>query len=184
MRKKIALKTLAVLLTSSLLFSSCLGSFTLTKKLHVWNSSAGSDKWVNELIFLALATVQVYTISLFIDSVILNSLEFWTGENPAETAETKQVRTENGLVTITTNAQGHTIQREGCDETLAFRFDAEANAWSLEADGQSTPLLQWEDGNLAKVYLANGSTLTVSADQAGVLALQQAINGRTWLASK
>ncbi|MDR1527437.1 MAG: DUF3332 domain-containing protein [Dysgonamonadaceae bacterium] len=184
MKNKFMLKAMAVLLSSSLLFSSCIGSFNLTKKLHSWNSSINEDKWVNELIFVALCAVQVYSIALFIDGVILNSVEFWTGDNPVDTAQTKQIRTENGLFTITTDAQGHKIQKEGSDEIVAFRFDAQENNWSLEVMGQSTPLVQFVGENQAKVYLADGSTLTVGTDQAGVLALKRAIAGRMYFCSR
>ncbi|MDR2804450.1 MAG: DUF3332 domain-containing protein [Dysgonamonadaceae bacterium] len=184
MKRKFSVKAVAILLSSSLLFSSCLGSFNLTKRLYSWNLSVDEDKWVNELIFVALTAVQVYTIAIFLDSVILNSIEFWTGENPAQAVQTKQIQTENGLFTITTDAQGHTLQKEGSDEIVAFHFDAKENSWSLEAQGQSTPLVQFTDDNRAKVYLADGSTLTVSADRSGVLALKQVMAGRMYFANK
>lgn len=175
MKRKIVWKTVALCLSASILFSSCLGSFNLTRKLYSWNKSVNSDKWINELVFVALAAVQVYSIAVFIDSIVLNSIEFWTGENPVEANNTQQIKTENGVFTVTTDAQGHKIQKEGSDETLSFRFDAENNSWSLDALGQSTPLVQFLDNQQAKVYLADGSTMTVSADQAGALALRQAI---------
>ena len=171
MKSKFTRKAAAVFLSMSILFSSCIGSFYLTQKLYTWNCSADGDKWVNELIFLALSVCQVYTIAIAIDGIILNSIEFWTGENPAGT-QTKQVETDHGIFTVTTNGNGHKIQKEGSDEIVAFHFDAEDNSWSLEAKGQTLPLLQFTGERQAKVYLADGATMVVDAGQVGLLALK------------
>ena len=60
--------------------TSCYGPFNLTKKLHKWNGSLG-DKFVNELVFFGMLVVPVYEATLFLDGVIFNSIEFWTGSN-------------------------------------------------------------------------------------------------------
>lgn len=175
---------MAVLLSSSIMFSSCVGSFALFHKVLDWNQSVG-DKWVNELVFLALCVVPVYEIAWFIDGVVLNSIEFWTGDNPASAdVQVKQIETENGLFTITTDARGHKIQKEGNDEIVEFRFNKAENSWSLEAMGETTPLLQFVGNNQAKVYLADGSTTTVSTDRAGVVALRQIMDNKTYFANK
>ena len=171
MKNKFTLKAAAILLSISILFSSCIGSFQLTQKLYAWNYSAHGDKWVNELIFLALSACQVYTIAVTIDSIILNSIEFWTGENPAAT-QTQQIKTDHGIFSITTDAGGHKIKQEGSGEIISFHFNAEENSWSLEAMGQSLPLLQFTGDRQAKVYLADGSTITVGADHAQAFAFK------------
>ena len=62
--------------------SGCYGSFTLTKKLHKWNGSLG-NQWANEAVFLLIgAILPVYGITCFVDAVVLNSVEFWSGKNP------------------------------------------------------------------------------------------------------
>ena len=172
MKIKLLLKTTALLLSLSVLFNSCIGSFQLTQKLYAWNRSADNDKWVNELIFIALSACQVYTIAVVIDSIVLNSIEFWTGENPAADTQKRQIKTEEGIFTISSNASGHKIQKEGSDEIVTFHFNAEENSWSVEAMGQSFPLLQFTGENQAKVYLADGSTITVNANEAKALALE------------
>jgi hypothetical protein len=184
MKRKFTVMATAVLLSSSVLFSSCIGSFALFHKVLSWNQSVG-DKWVNELMFLVLCVVPVYEIAWLIDGVVLNSIEFWTGENPASAdVQVKQIETEKGLFTITTDANGHKIQKAGSDEIVEFRFNSEENSWSLEAMGQTTQLLQFTGENQAKVYLADGSTMTVSTDQAGVLALRQVVGNGAYFANK
>jgi hypothetical protein len=73
---------IGVIVTTLMLMSvGCFGSFNLTKKVYKWNGSVG-DKWVNELVFLVLNVVPVYSVAGGIDVVILNTIEFWTGSNP------------------------------------------------------------------------------------------------------
>jgi len=64
------------------LFSSCLGPDRLWNRLHDWNAKATDNRWVNEGIFLVLNIVPVYGVSLAIDWVVLNSVEWWSGKNP------------------------------------------------------------------------------------------------------
>jgi hypothetical protein len=183
MKKKVRVMATAIFLGSSILFSSCIGSFGLTNKLFSWNKSIG-EKWVNELVFIALGGLQVYSVAVAIDVLVLNTVEFWTGSNPSADVQVKKVETEKGLFTITTDANGHKIQKEETGEIVEFRFNGEENSWALEAMGQTTPLLKFVGENQAMVYLADGSTMTVSMDQAGVFALQQVIENKAYFASR
>jgi hypothetical protein len=53
------------------------------------------------------------------------------GDNPVAGVQTKQVETENGLFTITSDADGHKIQKDGSDEVVEFRFNKEENSWKM-----------------------------------------------------
>jgi hypothetical protein len=183
MKKKITVIGMSILLSSSILFNSCIGSFCLTNRLFEWNKSA-REQWVNELIFLALVGIQVYSVSLIIDGVVLNTIEFWTGSNPSADVQVKKVETEKGLFTITTDTNGHKIRKEGNNEIVEFRFNGEENSWTLEAKGKTTPLLKFVGENQAMVYLPDGSTMVVNMDQAGVFALKQVVENKTYFASK
>lgn len=81
-------RVLAGCLVTALLFGSsgCYGPFKLTKKLHQWNGEVG-EKWANEFVFLVLIWVPVYSLAMLGDGLIFNSVEFWTGENPIDTAK-------------------------------------------------------------------------------------------------
>ena len=59
-------KLTAMLLTATILFSSCIGSFRLTNNIKDWNEGLG-DKFVNELVFIALHIVPIYEIAIFIE---------------------------------------------------------------------------------------------------------------------
>ena len=80
------------ILSGSLLFSSCIGSFGLWNNLKSWNQGIG-NKFVNEIVFLAFHIVPVYEVAYLADILVLNSIEFWSGSNPvAEVGTIKTVR--------------------------------------------------------------------------------------------
>ena len=59
MKKKSLTLLVAATLASSVLFSSCIGSFGLSNKLLDWNRNIDS-KFVNELVFVAFWIVPVF----------------------------------------------------------------------------------------------------------------------------
>jgi hypothetical protein len=78
-RRTLTLAVAAAALAGS---SACFGSFNLTRKLYTFNQSVSPDKWVQEIVFLAFAVIPVYEVVGLLDVLILNSSEFWTGDNP------------------------------------------------------------------------------------------------------
>ena len=107
-------------LSGSVLFSSCIGSFGLWNSLKDWNQGV-SNKFVNELIFLAFHIVPVYEIAYLADVLVLNSIEFWSGSNPtASIGEVKTVQGENGEYLVKTNENGYTITKKGEDKSVRF----------------------------------------------------------------
>jgi hypothetical protein len=76
MVKKILLIVLAVTM-----LSGCMGHGALTQKVVIMNLKATEHKWGREGIFLGLWIVPVYPICFFLDIIIFNSIEFWSGEN-------------------------------------------------------------------------------------------------------
>ncbi len=149
---KKSVKLFAVLLSATILCSSCIGSFGLTSKVKDWNDNLG-DKWVNELVFLGLNIVPIYSISLFVDAVVLNSIEFWTGENPvAATGETKIVKNTAGEdVQITAMENGYNLSNGSEDMQLIYN-EAEMS-WNAVYNNQSTEILKFVDGNNALLTL-------------------------------
>jgi len=103
--------------TMALMSVGCYGSFNLTKKVYNWNGSLG-NKWVVEVVFLACYVVPVYGIAGFIDTVILNSIEFWTGSNPvaskvsSDDGTTVSFNQEKNEMTISYAGKSFTISRE------------------------------------------------------------------------
>ena len=74
-------KFVALFLVLALFTTGCTGSFNLTRKVYNFHRSQ-SDKWSDELCFLLVVLVPVYSIATFADAILFNSIEFWTGDNP------------------------------------------------------------------------------------------------------
>lgn len=180
MKKRFMVVATAALVGSSIMFSSCIGSFSLFNKLLSWNRSV-SDKWINELIFIVISPA--YGVASFVDVLILNSIEFWTGDNPVS-AQVQEIETEKGQFTVTTDANGHKIQKEGSDEIVEFRFNTDKDGWDLLVDETAIPLFKFAGNDQALVYLADGSTMTVDLNQAGLMAFRQVMQNKAYFATK
>ena len=71
--KKFKTTALCTILSGSLLFSSCIGSFGLWNTLKNWNENTG-NKFVNEIVFLAFHIIPVYEFAYLADIIVLNSI--------------------------------------------------------------------------------------------------------------
>ena len=167
MTMKKTVKLSALLLSATILFSSCIGSFRLTNKIKDWNESV-SSKWVNEVIFLAFHIVPVYEISMFVDAVVLNSIEFWTGKSAdVEVGDTKIVKNAQGEdIEITALEDGYKLSNG--ETSMNIVFDEETQIWSAEYNNQTTQLMKVVDDNNAQLFLMNGDVMDVTLDAQGV----------------
>ncbi|MBR5593184.1 MAG: DUF3332 domain-containing protein [Bacteroidaceae bacterium] len=165
MKKTFRLSVL--LLCATMLFSSCIGSFRLTNKIKDWNEGL-ANKWVNELVFIAMHIVPVYQISQFVDMVVLNSIEFWTGKSAiANVGEKKIVKNSEGQnIEITAMENGYNLT-DGIS-SMNIVFDEEAQVWSAEYNNQTTELIKLVDENNAQLFLMNGEVMDVTLDAEGI----------------
>lgn len=159
----------AATLSGSILCSSCIGSFSMFNKVTSWNKSLTDNKFVNELVFIALNIIPVYEFAIGIDYLILNTIEFWTGDNPMAAA----IETENGTVTVARHGKGYTISNEKGEE-LNLLFDTETSTWNMVANGESHKLVQIVDSETAVVYL-NGEPQRVELNETGIASLRQSV---------
>ncbi len=142
--KKIKTFLLAtVFLTVSLTQYSCIGSFQLTNNLYNWNRNDVGGKWGQELVFLAFVVLPVYSLALLADGIVLNSIEFWTGQNPLAMNdgehETKIVQQGNDIYQITAERNKLHVEKiggEGSGETGAFIYNDTAGEWVFTSDGE------------------------------------------------
>jgi hypothetical protein len=158
----------AALLGGSLMMQSCIGSFSLWTGLRDWNMGV-SDKFVNEVVFLAFHIVPVYEVAYVADALVLNSIEFWSGANPVADFGTKQVKGENGDYTITARADGYTIVKDGeADKALDLVYNAEDRTWNAVAEGETYELLTMNEDGSATLKLQDGSEMRVMPNAEGV----------------
>lgn len=121
MQKKIGL---AAAITITALAGGCMGSFGLTKAVYTWNDTVTGNKIINNVIFWALAIIPVYEITLTIDVVILNTIEFWTGGklmgDAGSDSDTRVAVKSNddGSITVVRGDRVFTLVPDGDDRAL------------------------------------------------------------------
>lgn len=171
MKKIIMSVALAALLCSSM--SSCMGKFALTRNLYAWNEQI-SNKFINELVFFAFWILPVYEVCGLADLLVLNSIEFWSGDNPM-TASTKVIDTDNGRYIVKCDGKGYDVILENTGEKYRLDFAEESQTWSLEYNGKEYPLLTFVDSNHVSLPATNNSWHTVEISPSGVMAYKAII---------
>ena len=168
------------LLALALFASGCYGPFNLTRRLYNWNGQTGTTKWEREFIFILLAWLPVYGLTVLGDAIVFNSMEFWTGNNPVEPPTmrkgglpmTKRIARGNdeAILTYTPAADGAALQIQ------QFRQQHPAGALRIEqrngmtvgldADGQVLFTAQTMPDGGVLVHDAGGKQVaSYSADQ-------------------
>jgi hypothetical protein len=175
MKKKSLIIATVVALSASMMMQSCIGSFALFNKVKTWNDHVG-DKFVNELVFVAMWILPVYELSFAADLFILNSIEFWSGTNPAlAQAETKVIDGKDAQYLVAKNESGYTITNMTTKQVTKFNFNVEDNSWSLLNNGQEVKLFTFVDDTHVDVITRDGSYTRVELSQPGVMAYRQLI---------
>lgn len=131
--------------------SGCTGTFQLTKKVYNWHRQQ-SDKWSDEFGFLVCALLPIYGISTLADALVFNSIEFWTGKNPVQQAQTgtntKVVKTPDGDATISYNPDGRQL-------TIASKTDKGANPTITLVRADNSVLAKDQNGNILYTTMMN-----------------------------
>lgn len=155
---------IAVLLMVSMF--GCYGNMALTKKVWEFNGSLGNKILVN-VVFWVASWVGVYPATVFIDVVILNTIEFWTGSNPLAMNEGQQtIRTaqsDGKVYQITTTKNKIQIeQTEGPDagKSIELLYDTTNSSWYLN-DGNESIKVATMEGNILNLIYPNGKTLAI-----------------------
>jgi hypothetical protein len=134
---KIIRKTALLFAMSSLVLTQtgCFGEFALTRKAYVWHDGITDSKFVKSLL-LWIPMGLVYSITAFVDVVILNLIEFWSGSNPLSMVEGEheiQLATIKGVDyrieatkdTFTTTQ----LSGEQAGEVRVMKFDRNNMTW-------------------------------------------------------
>jgi hypothetical protein len=173
--KKVSFKVAAVLVAGTLVCSSCIGSFGLFNKYEKWQCNMTSNKYVNGIVGLILQPI-VGGICLTVDALVLNTIEFWTGDNPVASNTTQKVMGQDGLYyAVTTTKQGYEVKAPS-GEVTRFIHNDKNDSWSMEQNGVTKEIFRFNADGTIQATLQNGQTLTVGADQAGLDQVREAVD--------
>lgn len=153
---------------TSLLLSSCIGSFGLTNNVMNWNKAVG-NKFVNELVFVAFWILPVYEVTGIADLLILNSIEFWKGENPV-LSNMESTETEHGKFHIVSDSTGYTITNEETDDVTRFEYNFDTNTWGVIIDEKEYPIMTYVDSKHVKMITPNGDMRLIELSESGLQA--------------
>lgn len=163
--KKLIVPAVALLIFSFSL-QSCIGSFSLTNKVISWNKNV-SNKFVNELVFFAFWVLPVYEVTLAADLLVINSIEFWSGNKPLE-ANNQVIDTEAGRYYIAADDSGYRITSPD-GSVICFNHDAKSDSWSFSKnDSQPTEFLKFNGAGGVQILNVDGNFVDVELTREGV----------------
>jgi hypothetical protein len=169
--KKISLKVAVCLMAGSFLFNSCMvGSWGLFNKYAKWQTNMSDSKFVNAIVGFVLGAV-CYPICSLVDALVLNTIEFWSGDNPVASniGKTQKVMGQDGhLYAVKTLKNGYEITAPNGEVTL-FTYNKKADSWSVSQNGLTKEIFRFnEDGKSIKVVM-NGEERDFTLNEQGVI---------------
>lgn len=176
--KKLNLKVAVVLLAGSCLFSSCIGSFSLFNKYAAWQRDMTNNKFVNAIVGFFLMPI-VGTITMTVDWLVLNTIEFWSGDNPvaSNVGKTQKVTGQDGRIyAVKTLKDGYEVTAPDGIVTL-FTYNKAENSWSMSQNGQTREIFRFtEDGKSIRIDV-NGQAREFALNEQGVMDAEQVAMG-------
>ena len=183
--KKMNLKVVACLLTGTLMYSSCIGSYSLFNSYAKWQRTMTSNKFVNAIVGFILTPI-VGSVCLFVDSLVLNTIEFWSGTNPmqANVGKTQQVMGSDGrYYAVTTTKDGYEVKAPN-GEMSYFSYDKKSDSWSLTQNGQTRELFRFNQDGTITTIMSDGQQLRVMPNEAGLYQVRTAVGGGHFFAMR
>ena len=145
----------------SVVLSGCYGSFELVKKVYAWNGSFES-KFAKEAVFLGLNIIPVYGIASFVDGLIFNSVEFWTGNNPmALKAGENNIRFNGKNVRLVMN-EDHAVIYHKDKVEATLDYNKTDQSWYITRKGKTHRYMSIR-GNVLTAYSTSGQIIDSEA---------------------
>lgn len=170
MKKSYISVAVTALLTASM-FTSCIGSFSLTNKLLAWNQQV-SNKFVNELVFFAFWVIPVYEVTAVADVLVLNSIEFWSGTNPIAQGRSI-IDGKDGKYLVDCDGKGYTITSLNDQSVVRLEFDSADRSWSVVTDNNSVKFMSFIDDTHVNMIMPDGSYKEYELSDEGLMAYRE-----------
>lgn len=129
---------LALLCAGMIALTGCYGSYACFNKLLHWNGTLG-NKWLNSVVHFVMMVIPVYGIAMFVDILVLNTVEFWAGSNPLASGDSYYEK----------DAQGNEI-------AAVKNADGSMSVEITTAAGEKANLTLQRDENVVRALDANG----------------------------
>lgn len=161
---------ICVAMASTLLFSSCLGSFSAFNNLKDWNQGLSDSKFVNNLVFWGLNIIPVYGLFFLGDTIIFNVIEFWSGSNPIAMQEgeqeTQMVERDGNtfeMIASKNRMQVTVVDGPKKGNKIDLVYKPSEKSWNaVRPNGEIIKLSSFEEGFYI-VYMPNGKEVKINA---------------------
>lgn len=170
--KKCSVLVATVLACMTLLPSCMVGSFSALNWCFNFNTNLTPNKYINAVVGAILSPFE-FMIGGFLDAIIFNTVEFWSGSNPMD--ELTRIEGANGHHYLISPDQsgGYLITDETTGQQLALLLDRETRTWTVEFEGVSQKVITLLDERNAVIYNLQGDAMSITLDDAGLMACQQ-----------
>jgi len=158
-----AVVALAIMIGGTSL-QGCYGTFPLTRALYDINGEITDNGVIHSIIMIVLGIFGVYGICMFVDYLVLNSVEFWTGEDMDFSSNT-QVQPDGSVVAFeavegTSNQVMFTHTKDG--EVISRTvMERQADGTTLMFDGEGTlrGSVQADEDGMLSFFNAKGKLI-------------------------
>jgi hypothetical protein len=148
-----------------LALAGCFGGFRLTTTVWEFNRDVSDSIVVQEVVFLAFVIVPVYGATTFIDAIILNTIEAFTGENPIGAVDSED-GTEvaiDGHPRRLRRAARNLVLEDGNGKVATAEFTADGGMVVESADGARAEIAAADLASLQDAYAAGGKPALATA---------------------
>lgn len=164
------------LLCSGVMMTSCVGSFRLSNRVLTWNKQISKSKFVNEVVFFCFWVLPVYEVTTIADALVVNSIEFWSGDNPLAQVDTeKSVSGEKAEYLVRYKRNGYRIVNRSAKTSVDLIYDKDTKTWSAMSKKKPVEFMTFLDDNTVRVYLPGGKTMNVELSESGVATFKEVI---------
>ena len=106
--------------------TGCIGNFGLSGEVRKFNLELTQDRWGREIVFVVLYVIPVYPFAGFLDILVFNSIEFWSGKNPI-----------NGSASVTPIAMDEWTTEDGTKVTMTGLPDNSIDVNVVRPNGET-----------------------------------------------
>ncbi|WP_375325657.1 DUF3332 domain-containing protein [Flagellimonas sp. GZD32] len=159
---------IASMMACTILFTSCLGSYSAFNNLREWNQGATNSRFLDNLIFWGLWIVPVYELFILGDTIIFNVIEFWSGSNPIAMKEgereTQMVEHEGNtykMIATKNRVQVAVVDGPKKGKKIDLVYKPSEKSWNaVRPNGEIIKLSSFEEGFYI-VYMPNGEQVKI-----------------------
>lgn len=157
---------MCVCLSGTIMFNSCLGSFSAFNNLRDWNDGLTDSKFLDNLVFWVFNIIPVYGLFFVGDVIIFNVIEFWSGSNPIAMQEgemEKQILEKDGnifeMIATKNRIQLTVIDGKDKGQKLDLIYKPHEKSWNaVKQNGEIIKLASMEDGFYV-MHMPNGDAI-------------------------